>query len=309
MKIFLTGGTGFIGSHVVKELSKQRHSITVLARNPDKVVALKELNGIDIIQGGINDASVIQDNMKGMDTLIHIALHWGNAPLDMLLNDTHSSVQLFDIAAKEGVKNIIYTSSTAVNDWVYMNNEPEETRIMTVYEETKQRPASYYGATKGASELYMNAIAHNLKIRANTIRPGYTYGNPAVHGGDIQSDMRFKDIVKKAVNNEKIELIKNDGTQFIDADDLAKIYTAIINSEVKNRMYFGLSATFTTWERIAREAVKIAGSKSEITIKDEGWSDNPTIFDVSSIEKDFGLKFDGWDKIPKHLEHLVGIYS
>ncbi len=74
-------------------------------------------------------------------------------------------------------------------------------------------------------------------------------------------------------------------------------------------MYFGMGATFTTWEDIAREAIRLSGSKSELIIKDEGWSDEPTIFDVSAIEKDFGFKFDGWDMIPEHLEYLICLYK
>ena len=74
-------------------------------------------------------------------------------------------------------------------------------------------------------------------------------------------------------------------------------------------MYFGLSSTFTSWEQIALEAIRLSGSKSELVIKDEGWSDEPTLFDVTAIEEDYGLKFDGWDKIPDHLEYLISSYK
>jgi UDP-glucose 4-epimerase len=53
MKIFLTGGTGFIGSYVVKELSDHGHSVEVLARNPNKVPSLADLPGVKITAGDL----------------------------------------------------------------------------------------------------------------------------------------------------------------------------------------------------------------------------------------------------------------
>jgi UDP-glucose 4-epimerase len=306
MKIFLTGGTGFIGSYVARELSRKGHYVSILARNPKKVPALEKLPGIEIIAGDITDFNTIKKMMAGKDVCIHIALHWGNTAVEMLLNDTHSSVKIFELAAVAGVKEIIYTSSTAVNDWVYMD---ESSRTggekNTVFENTKQQPVSYYGATKGATELYLNAIAFNYKIKANIIRPGYTFGNPVVTGANMQSDKRFSSIVENARRNESIELIKNDGTQFIWAGDLAKIYSEIIDASVNGKMYFGLGNRFITWESIANETVSLLGSKSKIIIKDLGWPDKPALFDVEAIKRDFGLSFDSMHHIKEHIRYLA----
>jgi len=246
MKIFVTGGTGFIGSYVVKALSDAGHQLIILARNPEKVPAIKKLPGVSLVQGEINNATVISKNLEETDACIHIALHWGNSAVEMLRNDTHSSVQLFELAAQAGVKEIIYTSSTAVNGWIYMDSRAKaEGEKNTVYENTKQQPVTYYGATKGATELYLNAVAFNHKLKFNIIRPGYTFGNPVIAGANTQSDMRFADIAGKAVRGEEIELIKNDGTQFIWAGDLAKIYLAVLDGKETGKMYFGLGNKFT----------------------------------------------------------------
>jgi len=310
MKIFLTGGTGFIGSHVVKELSSQGHTITVLARNVQKVPALAELPGVEIICGDTGNANTYKDALKSKDALVHIALYWGDSAVEMLLNDTLSSVQLFELAAKAGIKSIIYTSSTAVNDWVYMDSSArEQGELNTVYEHTKQNPVTYYGATKGSAELYLKAIGFNYKIRTNIVRPGYTFDNPAVQGGGIESDTRFKDIIAQALKHQPIEQVKNDGTQFIAASDLAKIYSAILDSDTDNKMYFGLGNRFITWEKIALEAIALTRSKSRVVIKDLGWPEKPALFDVGSIQRDFKLSFDSRDKITGHLKYLVSLYN
>ena len=66
MKIFLTGGTGFIGSYVAMELVKHEHRVTILARNPDKVPELKKIEHIEIIEKFI----------IGKDACILVALNY-----------------------------------------------------------------------------------------------------------------------------------------------------------------------------------------------------------------------------------------
>ena len=306
MKIFVTGGTGFIGSHIVKELSNQGHSVIVLARNIHKVPALGFLPGVKLIPGDIGDVESYIPVLSDVDAVIHVALYWGNSAVEMLMNDTKSSVQLFELAAKAGVKNIIYTSSTAVNDWVYMDESAREFGSKaTVYEDTKQNPVTCYGATKGATELYLQATAFEYKIRANIVRPGYTFGNPAVAGGNIEADTRFSSIIENALIGKPIEVIKNDGTQFIDASDLSRIYLAILDSEVNGKTYFGLGNRFITWEEVAIETLKITGSKSELVVKDLGWPAHPALFDVTAIHRDFNMSFNSWRRIVEHLNYLI----
>jgi len=307
MKIFITGGTGFIGSYVVKKLSDQGHKLTVLARNPDKIQELKRMPNIKLLHGDLSNKELINEGLKGNNACIHIALGWGDNPTDMLCNDTLASVQLFDLCSKNKVKQIIYTSSTAVNDWVYLSPESKSFGDkLKVYAHSKQNPVTYYGATKGASELFLSAIAFQNEIKANIIRPGYTFGNPVFDDSPVESDNRFRDIAAKALANEKINVIKYDGTQFIWAGDLAKIYASILESNNKNKTYLALGSTFITWEKIAKETILMSGSKSKIVIQDKGYAFNPNMFDVSGIKNDFGHSFDAWEKIREHIAFCLG---
>ena len=129
MNIFLTGGTGFIGSYVALELVKNGHNVTILARNKNKVPALKEIDKIDIIQGEITDNHILEKLIKGKDACILIALNYTKETgSEVLLDDTLPTVFISDIAVKNNVKHFIYTSSTSVNDNLYMGggNDPED---------------------------------------------------------------------------------------------------------------------------------------------------------------------------------------
>jgi UDP-glucose 4-epimerase len=308
MNIFLTGGTGFIGSYVTLELLKHNHKITILARNPDKIPKFKEIKELKVIKGYLSDSKLLKNLIKGKDACIHIALNYSDKKTgwEVLLDDTLPTVFMSNIAARENVKHFIYTSSTSANDSLYSGGADElEESIKIVDTKTKQHPATFYGATKAASENFLMAQSHLSPMRINIIRPGYTFGNPVAEGAHSQSDTRFQNIVKKAFNNEPTLLTKNDGTQFIWAGDLAKLYIKVLHSSVNRKTYFGLSKNFTSWYEIAREAIKKCNSKSQILLEDKGWSDTPLMWDVSDMKEDFGLEFDPWEKIKEHLDYYI----
>jgi UDP-glucose 4-epimerase len=303
MRIYITGGTGFIGSYVVKELSGRGHEITIMARSPKKVPALLGLPGVKIVKAPMEDMKAIKKCMIKPDAVIHVALCWGDTGPDMIKNETLASVSLIDTAVKRGAKKIIFTSSTAAQ-----GNLPK-----TLDETARLAPNDFYGATKGSVELFLSAYSKYYKdIRFNTIRPGYTFGNPVVPGGTMENDRRFFNICSAARSGKAIELIKNDGTQFIWAGDLAKIYSSLLASNISNNTYYGLAKNFVSWELIASWAVEyaekhgIAAKRSKIKLKDLGWGGKPYLFNVAKIKRDFRLSFDSTSKLKAHVEFLMG---
>ncbi len=307
MNIFLTGGTGFIGSYVALELVRQGHTATILARNKNKVPRLNKIDQLEIVEGDITDLKLLEKLIPGKEACILVALNYTRRTgQEVLLDDTLPTVAIADTAAKAKVKHFIYTSSTAVNDSLYMGTwDPRDEPVKRVTSSTKPRPATFYGATKAASENYLMAQSYLSPMRINFVRPGYTFGNPVVPGASRQGDERFHNIVKAALGNQPISVIKNDGTQFIWAGDLAKLYLAVLEGELNRKTYFGLSSRFVPWEAIAREAVQRSRSKSEVLVEDRGWSDEGLTWDVSDMKKDFGLEFDPWEKIGEHLDYYI----
>jgi UDP-glucose 4-epimerase len=308
MKILLTGGTGFIGSHVAMELLRKGHALTILVRNPDKIPSLKRMDGVEMVIGSMTDLDLLTESVRGQDAVVHVALNYTKQTgREVLLDDTLPTVHLGDAAAAAGVKHFIYTSSTAVNDSLYMGHpdEPQGGKITMATAATKQRPATFYGATKAACENYLIAQSFLSPMRVNIIRPGYTFGNPVVEGAPTQSDTRFRDIVRNALANRPINVIKNDGTQLIWAGDLAKLYSAILESDVSRKTYYGLGSGFVSWESIAREAVERTGSNSEILVEDLGWSEDGLSWDTSDMKKDFDLEFDAWEKVIEHVDYYI----
>ncbi len=296
MNVYLSGGTGFIGSYVALELASHGHTVNILARNPDKVPALKKVKNINMIQCDISNHGKTEKCIKKPDALVHIALCWGDTAPEMILNEAYTSVKLIDTAVKKGASRIIFTSSTSATGYSYKNAR----------EDSYLLPPDNYGATKGAVELFMHAYAvKNPNIAFNIIRPGYTFGNPAINGGAMEPDSRFRKICSMAKEGKTITVIKNDGTQFIWAGHLALLYRKLLESKFKNEVFFGLSKNFISWEQIANWAVSFSGSKSVIKTADKGYSAKPSLFNVNKMKKYFGLSFNNCARIKEHIKYLL----
>lgn len=310
MKILVTGASGFIGSHVLMSLLDEGHEITALVRSKSKVPALESTPRVQVIEAEITDYETIAKIIPTHDACVHVALNYNDSSAyQMLMHDSAPSVFLASECAKAGVRHFIYTSSTAALDSLYEGPLPEPISPSGAHAttNTKQCPHTYYGATKAATENFLMAIAGSTNMKVAIIRPGYTFGNPALEGGYSQPDQRFHSIIKAIKHNKDVELTLYDGTQFIWAPHLASIYTAALRKGINKQVYFGLSQNFTSWETIALEAKKITGSSSNIITKDLGWNPTPLLFDVSDIQRDFNFKFNSQKYITKHIEHLLTI--
>jgi UDP-glucose 4-epimerase len=290
----ITGGTSFIGSYVVSRLAEEGHQITVLARDPAKVPGLCSLPSVRFVEGTLTSARAIVEALRGQEACIHIALGWGNTAVEMAESDTLPAIGIFQTAADLGVRHLIYTSSVAVFD----------TAAGRFGDAVPPRPARFYGATKASTEAYLLALAAERAVRGNVIRPGYTFGNPAVAGASMQSMPELRQIASRAARGEPIVVTKNAGLQFIWAGDLATVYSAVLGSAVNREVFTSLSPEYITWEEIARWAVEVCRSESEIVTEDKGLAPALTTYDVSSIEREFGLKFDAARHLRDHLAYL-----
>jgi len=296
VNVFVTGGTGFIGSYVVKELLSHGHTITIFARNPDKVPGFAGDERIRFVKGTMDDTHAIAQGLKGQDACVHVALSWLDGTAEQtVLHETLPSVRLFQAAAEAGVGKIVYTSSIAS-----FGSAPHR-------DDGRIAPTTYYGATKAATEAYLMAIARQYRLQANVVRPGYTFGNPCVEGGPLYPDRKLVNMVKSALANEPMSFVKNDGTQFIWAGDLAKVHTALLHSDELNRgCYTAVSTQFRTWAQIAQTAVTLAGSESRISLEDRGRPDPGDMpIDVSRIQETFGFAFQADEHMKEHLQYLI----
>jgi UDP-glucose 4-epimerase len=294
MNVLVTGGAGFIGSYVVKALADEGHCVTALDRNPDRAPGLRRLRGVEIVGCDLADFGLVERHLASKEACIHLALGcWGVGAYEFLMRDTRLSVWLFEKAAEAGVEHFVYTSTGEVfGTW--------EARMT---EQKRPDPVHSYGASKAAGEHFLMAVSHSHRMRCNIVRPNFTFGNPVVEGGPIEADRRLRDICARARRGEEIVLKRGDGTQAIWAGDLARVYLALLGSNVNRQVYHGMGVSFVSSAQIAEEAARQARSGSRITLTGE--AGQPCVFDMAKLKEHFGLEFDSWPRIVEHVTYLL----
>lgn len=302
MKVFVTGGTGNIGQYVVKSLLAAGHSVVLYTRTPRRIPALSDQPGVTTVAGNMLEFDRLKAGLPGCDAVVHIALGWGNTPVEMLDHDTRVTAFLAQEAERAGVKNFVYTSSTAAMG-VFHDGIDETASCL---------PGDLYGATKAASEAYLIGFKRyytgqgvrgaEVAMRRNIIRPGYTFSNPAYEGGASQSDVRFRDIARQVLKGEDLVISENDGTQFLSSAQIAELYLRLVESELNEEIVLGLGATWTSWADIARMAVELVpGSTSRVLAPDGDSPRVPELVCVDKMERLFGLRFDATEALKEHV--------
>ncbi len=173
MRIFLTGGTGFIGSKVAELLRDRGDDVVALVRNPAKAEHLQQI-GCEVVAGSLSDRDAIASGLKGCDGVIHAAAIYEVGISEdqrepMRVANVDGTVNVLESALEAGVSKAVYISTCAV----FGNTKGK------VVDETYEAPVgdytSYYEETK--------ALAHRaaLEIAAKglplvIIQPGGVYG-------------------------------------------------------------------------------------------------------------------------------------
>jgi dihydroflavonol-4-reductase len=115
MPIFLTGATGFLGSHVARVLAEQGADLRLLVRPTSNLRNLEGLKA-ETVTGDLRDPASLEKAISGCDTVFHVAADyrlWLRDPNEMYRSNVEGTRALLEAARKNGVKNVVYTSSVA----------------------------------------------------------------------------------------------------------------------------------------------------------------------------------------------------
>jgi nucleoside-diphosphate-sugar epimerase len=116
MRYFITGGTGFIGGRLVKQLAAAGHSLTVLVRDPARATGLAAL-GVTLAQGDVTDRQSLYKPMEGVDGVFHVAgwykLGLRNAAACERVN-VEGTRNVLEVMKETGAPKGVYTSSLAI---------------------------------------------------------------------------------------------------------------------------------------------------------------------------------------------------
>jgi len=253
MKLVVTGGAGFIGSHLVKFLSQKGHDVSVidnLVRG--KIENLKSVEKeINFFKNDITDYSEIKNILKNADGVFHEAALTSVPESFSKITEyrhvnIHGTENIFKLAQEFGFK-VVYASSASV----YGN-----TITIPITEEHNRKPINPYGSTKLEAEYLEDKYS-----KSGTQVIGLRYFN--VYGKGQNPD--YAGVITKFLENimtEKSPIIFGDGSQvrdFISVDDVCHANLAAMKSNEKNGFFNIGTGIVTSIKNLAELMIRLSG--------------------------------------------------
>jgi UDP-glucose 4-epimerase len=247
--VLVTGGSGFIGSHVVDRLLAAGHIPTIFDVRPSPH---HPEHDVRFVHGDLGDLDRLCEAMRGCDAVIHLAAAADvnavqDAPVDAEERNARGTVNALEAARRCGVDRFLYASTI----WVYSDTPAE------CHEESLplHAPAHLYTATKLAGELYCRAYGELYDVESTILRFGIPYGPRARPNAVIPA------FVAKALAGEPLT-VAGDGSQsrcFIYVEDLADGVVAALAPVAARRVYNLVGSEDVSIAEIAEAVGAIVG--------------------------------------------------
>ncbi len=236
-KYLVTGGAGFIGSHLARHLASEGHEVVIL----DNLSTGRRENIADLadkvrfVEGSITDLDTVRECCRGADCIFHQAAlpSVPRSVADPLTSDEHNiggTLRVFWGAHQEGVRRVVYAASSSIYG---------DTEELPKHEGMQPKPMSPYAVNKRVSELY-GAVFNNL-YGLSTI--GLRYFN--VFGPRQDPDSQYAAVVPKFITaflQGQAPVIHGDGGQSRDFTYIQNVVEANLaacnaDSEAGGRSY------------------------------------------------------------------------
>ena len=287
-KILITGGAGFIGSHLAKALVDKNYKVTVLDNlmrsTLNNIKALIDDGKVEFIDGDVRYGDAVNQAMKGADYVFHEAaicikrsMAFPNESRDINLN---GSQIVFQAALDHNVKKVIFASSASV----YGN--PKK---LPMEETDELSPLTPYCIAKLATENFAKFYAtRGLKFI------GLRYFN--VYGVKQSTDAYYTSVINlfiKKLLNRDTPVIDGDGSQsmdFVNVKDVVQANILAMESNVKNEVFNVGSGTSTTIAELAKMIIKNLNLDAEPQFNHRDVLVSERKADISKIQKMLGFK-------------------
>lgn len=116
MRVFITGGTGFVGSHVAEAYAATGAQLRLLTRSSSNLASIEGIRDVEIVRGDLRQPAELRSALSGCDALVHVAADyrlWVKDPREMYAANVDGTRELLKLAREAGVGRVVYTSSVA----------------------------------------------------------------------------------------------------------------------------------------------------------------------------------------------------
>ena len=288
-KILVTGGCGYIGSGLMRRLLDKGHQVScldLLIYGNDAVKSILNNKNFKLIVGDIRDKKKVDQSMKNIDEVVHLAAIVGDKPCEAAPKAAYdinynATKTVCEIAQENKVKKFIF-ASTCSNYGITPDDE-------FANEETQFNPVSLYAESKIDSENYLNSLSNN-NLKTFCLRFATVYGISF----RTRFDLTINSFAYEAYKTKKISVFASETWRpYIHVNDINNIILAIIEKKnlEENRYIFnaGFSKENFTKRQIVDQLVKLL---PDLEVEYIPLSDDKRNYkvDFKKIESFLGLK-------------------
>jgi len=255
--ILITGGTGFIGSHLVRELVKQGYNVKVLDNlfrsNTEAIKDLIESGKVEFIEGDVRDETVVDKAVEGCSYVFHeaaVCINYSQKyPKESLEINLIGSDNVFRAALKHKVKRVVFASSASVYG---------DPKVLPMKEDVELNPITPYCRAKLGCEQLLKFYSRQ-GLEYNALR----YFN--VYGVGQSADAYYTSVIIafiKRILKGEAPVIQGNGEQsmdFVNVKDIVQANLLVMKSEVKNEVFNVGSSESTTIKQLAEILIKSLG--------------------------------------------------
>lgn len=265
-KALVTGGSGFIGSHIVDELLKRGIETTVLDNlstgNLSNINKHYENKLFHFVHGNVSEISTLFQEKENFDVVFHKAAIVSvqqsvTNPVSVFESNVNSAFKVLNFCKDEGVKKIIFASSAAVYGDLQGQEQTENTYCY---------PTSPYGASKIAIEYFLQSYWKTYGLKTVSLRYFNVYG-PRQSNNEYSGVITI--FIRKIIEDEPLEIF-GDGKQirdFVNIRDVVNANMLAMESSNTSGEIFNIASGRPTTILELADLVKKATGKENIPIK------------------------------------------
>jgi nucleoside-diphosphate-sugar epimerase len=297
MKIAVTGGPGFIGHYILRQLIASGHSLRCWYRPSSDRGGLEDLAAaIEWLPGELNDEPSTDSLVLGCDAVVHAALYrpgvgFRGAEGDVVEfaeRNVIGTLRLVEAARRAGVGRFVFISTCAVHEQI-LDDRPLDENHPT-------RATSHYGAHKAAIEQFVHSYGLGMGYPICALRPSGVYGLAQPPQGS-----KWFDLVSAVVKGQPVTCQR--GGKEVHAADVAKAAEMLLNApteKVAGQAFNCYDQYISEWN-VAQLAKQISGSAAEI----RGQQTSPKNQIVTEKLRSVGMTFGGRELLEATVRQLV----
>ena len=226
MKVFITGATGFVGSHVARAYATQGSALRLLTRKTSNLAGLEGLNAETVV-GDLRQPEGLRTALAGCDALVHVAADyrlWVRDPEEMYAANVNGTRELLRLARELNVPKVVYTSSVATMGFKKDGTIVDETTPVSLAE-----MIGHYKRSKFLAEQEAIAAARggqHVVILNPTTPIGPNDAKPTPTGGIIVDFL-----------NKKFPAYVDTGLNLVDVTEVARMHVAALDRGTPGERY------------------------------------------------------------------------